>query len=1246
MIARLLLLPLLLFVVLGWQSAHAQLTIKPTTWNIIGLDSNDVTVGPDTFQVGTRVCNSGATTVNNVRSEFFWESGSTNPYINLNGSSLIMWRMLAPGACVDFYYPVTVTRNSLAINTKRGYYITARGDGTSTVTTPRPRELYVERLLSQNRNNVDSIIGPSTVYIGQTYNYTINARTATSYPQLESFLNLSNVTYQVLSVSATYGTPGATNDQFYADACGWQTDPTLPNYRTCTGPEKFVGGKVGGNVSTTYTVKILGVTGSATAGSLILDFSGGSYHYSSGPTLTITALPSEVTFLAKIANPTQTLAGTNVNYTLRLTNTGSSAYTLTDFVDTPPTSPGTPAYIANSSTFGGTPVADPVQAGGKLTWSGSFVIPGGQTRDLTYTMTMPGVVGSYVNSAVAFLDYTQIDTTPAPSDNAPATATVTVYTPRTVSGTVYEDVNGDSSLSDGVTRPGVAVRLYQDANNNGLVDAGDTFLAATTTDASGQYSFQVAYLSTGNNYLVAVDSKGVTPSATLIAGRGEAWAEQTYGDNPATAALDLGSRFGGRQSGVSDNFNAATTAVASNTYEHLARVDVSAANVSNVNFGFSFNVVTNTRGGDAADDDAANTSRTVQGSLRQFIQNANSVNGANYMRFVPAVAANAGTYWQVSVTSALAAINDPNTTVDGTAYSNSNGTTQLDTNAGALGVGGTVGVDSVSLSQVGRPELEVVGSAAIAVGLDLQASNSTVRRVAIRGFGATANNDTSANIRIGNNFTSALIEQNFLGLVASAATFTTSAATSTGDNVRSAGADSGTIRNNLIGFSSGKGIQLGGTSTGWLVENNEVRYNGIGNANLDGIDIENGSGNCTVRGNLLVANEGAGVDMYMSSGGNTIENNTITGNGIGAGANIESPGVRVYGASSTFSRNVINANFGAGILVTSNASGNVLTRNSIFANGTITNKGGAAASNQIGIDLLTAANSQTTGTSPYVTVNDNGDADSGGNGLSNFPVITSARVLSGNLVLQGYARPGASLELFIAAPDPSGFGEGQTYLLTLVEGSAADEQATTGTYTSPVGGLTVGTDTTNLFKFTIPLPAGVAVGMTLTATATGGEGTSEFSGNIVIAAAPPEVKLEKRCTAPANCEDDAQQPGTELTYTITFTNTAGTSPAQGLTIIDIIPITDTTTSIVRNTEFKVGSMTFNPGTSTLSIVPTDYKYYNDPLLAYPLLPPWTPSAAYTPSGAYDFNVTYVGWKLTGTMPPGTSGSVSFTVRIR
>ncbi len=73
------------------------------------------------------------------------------------------------------------------------------------------------------------------------------------------------------------------------------------------------------------------------------------------------------------------------------------------------------------------------------------------------------------------------------------------------------------------------------------------------------------------------------------------------------------------------------------TAEHVARVVLVNTDVSGVDFGFSFNVVTNIRGGDNADDDGAND-RTVQGSLRQFIQNANAIAGANVMRFVPAVA--------------------------------------------------------------------------------------------------------------------------------------------------------------------------------------------------------------------------------------------------------------------------------------------------------------------------------------------------------------------------------------------------------------------------------------------------------------------------------------------------------------------------------------------------------------------------------------------------------------------------------
>ncbi len=220
----------------------------------------------------------------------------------------------------------------------------------------------------------------------------------------------------------------------------------------------------------------------------------------------------------------------------------------------------------------------------------------------------------------------------------------------------------------------------------------------------------------------------------------------------------------------------------------------------------------------------------------------------------------------------------------------------------------------------------------------------------------------------------------------------------------------------------------------------------------------------------------------------------------------------------------------------------------------------------------------------------------------------------------------------------------------------------TGANSSAGGLINPGESTT--FKFKVKVNAATANNTVIpnqavvnyTASTLGDAFTSYSDGdpnvagtqttNVTVVVPPvPSVKLVKDCTSPANCLSAKQQPGTDLTYTITYTND-GNVPVQNLTIVDIIPVSDTGSAIVRSTDFKVGSMTFAPGTSGLTIAAADYKYYNDALAAYPLSPPWTPSSAYTPAGTYDPNVTYVAWKLTGNMPPGTSGSVTFTVRIR
>ena len=394
-----------------------------------------------------------------------------------------------------------------------------------------------------------------------------------------------------------------------------------------------------------------------------------------------------------------------------------------------------------------------------------------------------------------------------------------------------------------------------------------------------------------------------------------------------------------------------------------------------------------------------------------------------------------------------------------------------------------MGVGALALAPVNRPEVQLFDTGALALGLDLQATNLTVRAIAIYGFGNVVNSAANTNIRIGAG-TGVLVEQNVIGTTASS--FADPGATrSGGDNVRVAGGN-GTIQNNLIGFSAGEGVTISAAS--WQILSNEIRGNGIGNPTLGGVNVA--SATATVQGNLVTANQGAGVDMNGGTGSNNIVNNTVSGNGVG---NSVTPGVRVFSTSSTIDRNIATANAGAGVMVTSGATSNVITRNSTFGNGPSTA--------QIGIDLLAAADNQSTGTAPFVTTNDSGDGDGGGNGLLNFPVITSAYISGGNLVLNGFARPGSAIEFFIADNDASNFGEGQTWLTTLTEGSGADTDGGTGTYTNPVNGLNQGTDTTNRFTFTIPTPGGVSSGTRLTGTATLGSATSEFSGVATVFAA-------------------------------------------------------------------------------------------------------------------------------------------------
>ncbi len=70
---------------------------------------------------------------------------------------------------------------------------------------------------------------------------------------------------------------------------------------------------------------------------------------------------------------------------------------------------------------------------------------------------------------------------------------------------VFEDIGNDGSFDAGADFgiPNVTVWLYEDSNNNGVIDAGDALVATTQSDSNGDYLF--SNLATGFNYLVKVD---------------------------------------------------------------------------------------------------------------------------------------------------------------------------------------------------------------------------------------------------------------------------------------------------------------------------------------------------------------------------------------------------------------------------------------------------------------------------------------------------------------------------------------------------------------------------------------------------------------------------------------------------------------------------------------------------------------------------------------------------------------------
>jgi uncharacterized repeat protein (TIGR01451 family) len=679
--------------------------------------------------------------------------------------------------------------------------------------------------------------------------------------------------------------------------------------------------------------------------------------------------------------------------------------------------------------------------------------------------------------------------------------TVVTTTSVPITGTVFEDVNygggaGRSlAAASGAGSPGARVELY---------DASGNFRAFANADASGVFT-----LDGWSPGLYTVRVVNSTVASTRPGGVAGLLPVQTFRtDATSGTALPLADRVGGETPSLADagpnttSASLASLTTAATTAQSVSPVTLGASAVGGVDFGFNFDTIVN------AND-------TGQGTLRQFILNANALgnagiaqaglpagvetavfmvsNGAAHpgLRAGLADLLTAGTV-RITCASALPAITGALTRVDGATQAANVG----DTNPGLVGTGASVGVDALATAVLPAPELELRGAAGVATGLDVQAADVGLANLALLGFGTVPGSDASALVRVGAAAHRARLERLVLGATAQSFTDPGAALRARADHVRVVGGDDGTVLDCLLGYGAGSGLALTAGSDGWTLEGCAIFSNTLGNATLAQVSLA-ASGGLTATRTLVQSGDGPGVDALTATGGVSLTNLTLRLNGRGSGA--VTPGARLGGPGGTLTRCVVSDNYGAGVAVAAGGSGWTLSRDSFSGNGTVHTLAGGAPSGQVGIDLLSTADDPAAGTSPFVTRNDMNDADAGGNALVNFPVLEGAILSNGQFSVSGWARPGATLELYVTDGDASGFGEGRTWVATLVEGSAADLDAGVTSYAPLVNGLDQGADATSRFRFTLPLPPGVATGVALTSTATlAGVGTSEFSGRVVV----------------------------------------------------------------------------------------------------------------------------------------------------
>jgi CSLREA domain-containing protein len=259
------------------------------------------------------------------------------------------------------------------------------------------------------------------------------------------------------------------------------------------------------------------------------------------------------------------------------------------------------------------------------------------------------------------------------------------------------------------------------------------------------------------------------------------------------------------------------------------------------------------------------------------------------------------------------------------------------------------------------------------------------------------------------------------------------------------------IQGNYVGTDKSGTRDLGNDGTGILVgggSGNTIGGITVGSRNLvsgnhgNGVSLSESAKNAVI-GNLIgtnisgtgaLSNDLRGVALFFNSNSNKIGNGTSSGSNTIAFSGLEG--------------------------VVDSGTGNEISRNSIFANA------------GLGIDLNGDGVTANDGDNPNTPQVDP-DSDAGPNNLQNFPVLSSAKTVSGKTTIAGklISTPGKTFKIQFFS-NPKGTNEGKKF----------------------IGQKSVSTDGSGAVTFTFSLATAVKAGTNITATATDPAGnTSEFS---------------------------------------------------------------------------------------------------------------------------------------------------------